>query len=133
MVLEGPKEFEAISGMGIKATSPDMKQQQQQIFLGNRKLMHNFEVDIEDSVERKMSSLESEGKTVMILAFEKGREREIAGLIAVADTLKESSPAAITALKELNIETIMLTGDNEKTALSKYSSISFLNIKIYQK
>jgi Cu+-exporting ATPase len=63
-----------------------------------------------------MSTLESEGKTVMILALEEEKKKEIAGLIAVADTLKESSPAAITALKELGIETIMLTGDNEKTA-----------------
>jgi Cu+-exporting ATPase len=63
-----------------------------------------------------MSTLESEGKTVMLLALEEEKEKEVAGLVAVADTLKESSPAAITALKELGIETIMLTGDNEKTA-----------------
>jgi Cu+-exporting ATPase len=78
--------------------------------------MNKFEVNIEDSTERRMSRLESEGKTVMILAIEKEKKKEIVGLIAVADTIKESSPAAITALKELGIETIMLTGDNEKTA-----------------
>jgi Cu+-exporting ATPase len=114
LVLEAPLEFEAISGMGIKATLPHIRQQQ--ILLGNRKLMFKFGIDIEHHVDRKMSTLESEGKTVMLLALEEEKEKEVAGLVAVADTLKESSPAAITALKELGIETIMLTGDNEKTA-----------------
>lgn len=114
LVLEAPLEFEAISGMGIKATLPHIRQQQ--ILLGNRKLMFKFGIDIEHYVDRKMSTLESEGKTVMLLTSAEEKEKEVAGLIAVADTLKESSPAAITALKELGIETIMLTGDNEKTA-----------------
>lgn len=116
LAFEAPKEFEAISGMGIKAILSHNRQQQQ-IFLGNRKLMYKFGIDLEDSIERKMSSLESEGKTVMILAVEGGKGGgKIVGLITVADTLKESSPFAITALKELGIETVMLTGDNEKTA-----------------
>jgi Cu+-exporting ATPase len=59
-----------------------------------------------------MTRLESAGRTVMIIAI----EQTIGGLIAVADTLKESSPAAIKALKKLGIETVILTGDNEKTA-----------------
>ncbi len=63
--------------------------------------MFKFGIDIEHYVDQKMSTLESEGKTVMILALEEEKKKEIAGLIAVADTLKESSPAAITALKEL--------------------------------
>jgi P-type Cu+ transporter len=103
LVLEAPLEFEAISGMGIKATLPHVRQQQ--ILLGNRKLMFKFGIDIEHHVDRKMSTLESEGKTVMLLALEEEKEKEVAGLIAVADTLKESSPAAIVALKELGVET----------------------------
>jgi len=59
-----------------------------------------------------MNELESEGKTVMIV----GIDQKVAGVIAVADSLKESSPLAIQALKNLGIENIMLTGDNEKTA-----------------
>ncbi len=59
-----------------------------------------------------MENLESEGKTVMIV----GIDQKIAGVIAVADSLKESSPLAIKALKNLGIENVMLTGDNEKTA-----------------
>jgi P-type Cu+ transporter len=99
-------EFEAISGMGIRAIIDG-----KHVLFGNRKLVKKFGVFF-DSTEPRLSELESAGKTVMILAV----EQKIVGLIAVADTLKESSAAAISKLKELGIETIMLTGDNEKTA-----------------
>jgi Cu+-exporting ATPase len=59
-----------------------------------------------------MSALESDGKTVMIVA----EDEAVLGVIAVADTLKPSSAPAVQALKELGVETVMLTGDNEKTA-----------------
>ena len=99
-------EFEAVSGMGVSAVIDG-----KHVIFGNRKILKKFGVS-SDSIEQQLSELESAGKTVMILAV----ERKIAGLISVADTLKESSAAAIFALKELGIETIMLTGDNEKTA-----------------
>lgn len=99
-------EFEAVPGMGVRAVI-DSKH----VLFGNRKIVKKFGVS-SDSIEQQLSELESAGKTVMILAI----EQKISGLIAVADTLKESSAAAISALKELGIETIMLTGDNEKTA-----------------
>lgn len=104
--LSNISEFEAISGMGVKA-SIDGKH----VMFGNRKILKKFGVS-SDSVEQQLSELESAGKTVMILTV----EQKIAGLIAVADTLKESSAAAISELKKLGIETVMLTGDNEKTA-----------------
>jgi Cu+-exporting ATPase len=71
-----------------------------------------------------MANLESEGKTVMILAI----GEEIAGLVAVADTVKESSPSAIRALTNLGIETIMLTGDNEKTARAVAQKVGIGNV-----
>jgi P-type Cu+ transporter len=104
--LNALTEFEAISGMGVRAII-DSKH----VLFGNRKLVKKFGV-YSDSIEQQLSELESAGKTVMILAV----EQKIAGLIAVSDTLKESSVTAISALKKLGIETIMLTGDNEKTA-----------------
>ena len=104
--LRPPRDFEAVSGMGV-AASLDGKS----ILFGNRKLMRKFGLDTA-SIEENMGRLESEGKTVMIAA----QENEILGLIAVADTVKQSSPAAVKALKDLKIETVMLTGDNEKTA-----------------
>lgn len=102
----GLSDFEAISGMGVKAIVGKTR-----VLFGNRKLMKKFDIDFE-SIENTMESLESEGKTVMIL----GIDNEAAGLIAVADTLKESSADAIKEIRSLGIETVMLTGDNEKTA-----------------
>jgi len=103
---KNPQNFEAVSGMGVKAQVNG-----KQVLFGNRKLLQKFNMQT-DHIEQKMESLESEGKTVMIVAV----DQDIAGLIAVADTLKESSRAAIESLKSLKIETVMLTGDNEKTA-----------------
>ncbi|MDP2953923.1 MAG: HAD-IC family P-type ATPase, partial [Chloroflexota bacterium] len=65
-----------------------------------------------DSLEQNIQGLEVQGKTAMIVAIDK----KAAGVIAVADTLKEHSMEAVTALKGMGIETIMLTGDNERTA-----------------
>ena len=106
ILLKEPSNFEAISGMGVKANV-----NQKQVLFGNRKLIQKFGISTE-SIENKMQELESDGKTVMIVAL----ENQISGLIAVADSLKESSPMAITALKKLGIQNVMLTGDNEKTA-----------------
>lgn len=103
---KNPQNFEAISGMGVSAIVNGKA-----VLFGNRKLVKKLNVST-DQVEQQMESLESEGKTVMIVVVDK----TIAGLIAVADTLKESSGAAIESLKSLGIETVMLTGDNEKTA-----------------
>lgn len=113
LLLVRPEEFEAVSGMGVKAVVNN-----RDILFGNRKLMNKFEI-YSDFIEEKMQELEAHGKTVMIV----GVDKEIAGLIAVADTLKASSAAAIKALKDLDIETIMLTGDNEKTAKSVAKSV----------
>lgn len=104
--LQPPKDFEAVSGMGVTAYLDGTR-----ILFGNRKLMRKFGIDT-THVEENMERLESDGKTVMIVA----QDKEILGLIAVADTIKASSPAAVKALRELKVETIMLTGDNEKTA-----------------
>ena len=106
IVLKEPSDFEAISGMGVKAQVNG-----KQVLFGNKKLMKKFEIPI-GTIEKSMHELESNGKTVMILSI----ENKFAGLIAVADSLKESSPMAIQALKKLRIKNIMLTGDNEKTA-----------------
>ncbi len=106
MKLQPPKDFEAVSGMGVTARLDGRR-----ILFGNRKLVRKFGID-PARVEQSMERLEADGKTVMIVA----EEEEILGLIAVADTVKPSSPAAVRALKELKVETIMLTGDNEKTA-----------------
>lgn len=99
-------KFEVLNGLGVKALINGAW-----VYAGNRKMMKKFEISAE-SIEEKMSKLESEGKTAVILSV----DNKIQGIVAVADSLKESSPMAIAALKKLGIECIMITGDNEKTA-----------------
>lgn len=98
--------FKAIPGYGILA-----RYNRKTILFGNRSLMRKYKIRI-DEVEGKLSDLENEGKTVMILALNK---RPV-GLIAVADTLKEFSKEAVNRLHKMNKEVIMITGDNKRTA-----------------
>ncbi len=104
--IHDPETFEAVPGKGVRVGYKGAT-----ILLGNRKLMESYGIPV-GSLEDKLKNLEEQGKTAMLLAS----GQNIAGIIAVADTIKESSMAAITALKKENIEVIMLTGDNERTA-----------------
>lgn len=99
-------DFEAIPGHGLKAIV-DSKQ----ILVGTRKLMQQEGISIEVH-EDLASKLESEGKTVMMIAS----ESQLKGLVAVSDTVKESSRQAISDLKAMGIKVYMVTGDNERTA-----------------
>ncbi|MED3623973.1 heavy metal translocating P-type ATPase [Neobacillus thermocopriae] len=104
--LTDASEFEAIPGYGIKAFING-----EEILIGTRKLMNKYGVSFESSV-KKMEELEESGKTVMLVAI----NAEFAGMIAVADTVKETSKAAIKKLKDMGLEVIMMTGDNIRTA-----------------
>lgn len=99
-------EFEEIPGKGVKARIRD-----RDILLGNRKLMSEMAVDF-TKIEVTIKKLEEDGKTVMFLAV----DGVLAGVIGAADTLKEYAKDAVAELKKMNIEIIMLTGDNERTA-----------------
>ncbi len=98
--------FEAIPGRGVKASL-----QGDEIYLGNRALMKDKGIDY-SLLENEMTNLEMQGKTAMIVAV----NQRIIGIVAVADTLKQFSAEAVRKLKEIGIETVMLTGDNERTA-----------------
>ncbi|MBI2498815.1 heavy metal translocating P-type ATPase [Candidatus Woesearchaeota archaeon] len=98
--------FKAISGKGVQ-----VRYLSKNILLGNRKLMEDNEIDIKN-INDKISELEEQGKTVMILALDK----KLYGLIAVADTLKENSRSAVYRLQRMNKEVVMITGDNKRTA-----------------
>ena len=98
--------FEAVPGHGVRVGFKG-----DTILFGNRRLMEANGIDIA-GFEDTMKKLEEQGKTAMLLA----RNGKVTGIIAVADTLKESSIAAVNALKKEGIEVIMLTGDNERTA-----------------
>ncbi len=99
-------QFMAIPGKGVKARIQD-----KDYLLGNRSLMINDGIDV-SSHEEAIRGLEDQGKTAMLLA----RGRELAGIIGVADVLKESSVEAVDELKKMGIEVVMLTGDNARTA-----------------
>ena len=104
--VEDPELFNALPGYGVEVEHNCGK-----ILLGNRKLMEANNIDI-SQLETKMATLEEEGKTAMLLAV----NNQSAGLIVVADTLKEHSADAVAELQRMGLETIMITGDNQRTA-----------------
>ncbi|HLC80243.1 MAG TPA: heavy metal translocating P-type ATPase, partial [Candidatus Nanoarchaeia archaeon] len=106
IVISEPQKFQSLTGRGVSAFFHG-----KEILFGNRKLMEEKKIGF-DTVEDKISSLENEGKTVMLLAVDK----KLRGIIAVADTIKENSPEAVRQLKELGKEVILITGDNQRTA-----------------
>jgi Cu+-exporting ATPase len=98
--------FQAVPGQGVEAQLDGKT-----VLLGNRKLMAERDVSL-DGLLPEAERLEGEGKTVMFVAAD-GRTM---GLVAVADTLKETSPRAVQELKRLGMEVAMMTGDNRRTA-----------------
>jgi Cu+-exporting ATPase len=107
LVVASPESFEAVSGHGLRAGYAGHA-----IMIGNRKMMADNSIAVTDQVNSEMSRLETEGKTATLVSID-GR---LAGIIAMADTVKEHAWEAIDALKQMGIEVIMLTGDNERTA-----------------
>ncbi|WP_346817898.1 heavy metal translocating P-type ATPase [Bacillus paramobilis] len=115
-IVEGIKEkkidipssetFEAIPGFGIESVVDG-----KQLLIGTRRLMKKFDIDIEE-VSKSMEALEREGKTAMLIAIDK----KYAGIVAVADTVKGTSKAAISRLKKMGLDVVMITGDNTQTA-----------------
>jgi Cu+-exporting ATPase len=104
--IPNAQSFKAVAGQGVVA-----ELEGRTILLGSRKLMSTFQVD-NSLVETGISKLEGEGKTVMILA----REKEPLGVIGLADTIKEEAPEVIRELDRMNVDVVMLTGDNARTA-----------------
>lgn len=111
--------FKAIPGHGVEGAANGNK-----YFLGNRKLItENLGLGLERA-EKKVQRLEEAGKTVMILADEK----QILGLVAVADTLKASSLEAVQRLQKRGIEVYMITGDNRRTAEAIAKQVGITNV-----
>lgn len=104
--LYSASKFKAIAGYGVEGTVNTKK-----ISLGNRRLMSREKIDFQAFI-KQIEKLEMDGKTVMML----GGDKKLLGLIAVADTVKESAKKGIEALIKKNIEVIMITGDNKRTA-----------------
>ena len=106
MTLAKPDHFEAIPGYGIR-----VEIEGKDMYIGNRKLMLEQKIDL-SSMEKESNRLADEGKTPMYLSV----DGELAGIIAVADTLKENSMKAVKELRRRGVEVIMITGDNKRTA-----------------
>ncbi len=107
--LTEPKSFNAIAGHGIVAIVSKSK-----ILIGNLALMEKEKISVTSQIIDQMSKLETEGKTTVIVAV----DNKAAGIIAIADTIKDSSKMAIERLHKLGYQTVMITGDNERTALA---------------
>jgi len=110
IALEEVNNFKAIPGHGVEGVIKEEK-----YFVGNRKLITDL-IGIEktkiEEIEQQISKLEDEGKTVMIVASEK----EMLGLIAVADTIKKTTVEAVKKLQKRGLKVFMITGDNRRTA-----------------
>jgi Cu+-exporting ATPase len=104
--LTDPRDFNAIAGHGVEATVNGKR-----VLLGNIKLMRDRSVDVED-LEKESQQLADDGKTPMYVAV----DNTAAGIVAVADTVKPDSRAAIARLKKMGLEVVMITGDNQRTA-----------------
>jgi Cu2+-exporting ATPase len=106
LTVLAPQNFDSVPGHGVVATVEGKK-----VSIGNQKLMAREHVDF-GGLEPKISQLAGEGKTAMYVAL----EGKALGVIAVADTIRESARKAIESLHNLGIKTVMLTGDNRHTA-----------------
>ncbi len=115
-------DFEALAGHGIKATVED-----REILIGTNRLMENNQIDCSEA-ESVKRQLESQGKTVMLVAV----NQKYAGMIAVADTIKETSKEAIQRMKDHGLEVILLTGDNKLTAnaIAKQAGIDHIHAEV---
>ncbi|WP_201007542.1 heavy metal translocating P-type ATPase [Paenibacillus glycanilyticus] len=108
-----PEAFEAVPGFGIRSVVSG-----KEILIGTRKWMAHNQIQADAAIEH-MHALEESGKTAMLVAI----DGHYAGLVAVADTIKDSSKRAVERLQEMGLEVIMITGDNERTAKAIASQV----------
>jgi Cu+-exporting ATPase len=101
------EHFDTFGGRGVSATVLGEK-----VLVGNRALMQEQMMPVSYDIESRISTLEMEGKTVILIAA----GGQMAGVIGIADTLKESSKTAVGQLKAMGIFVVMITGDNRRTA-----------------
>ena len=116
--LKDVSKFQAIAGHGVEASFDN-----KQISFGNRKLMDRDDVPYNKYIEQ-IEKLENEGKTVMLLSVDK----KLAGLVAVADTIKDSAKAGVEALEKKGIDVYMITGDNQRTANAIARQLGIKNV-----
>lgn len=106
-IITNIDSFEAISGLGLKATHEGRT-----ILVGTRKLMEEANMPVPENVDSTLKKFENQGKTAVLISI----DGSLSGIITLADTIKENAREAIDSLKSMGKEVIMLTGDNERTA-----------------
>jgi len=119
VVLQEVQDFKAIPGHGVQGRIGETE-----YYFGNRKLANEILGHSLEKINRKISRLEEQGKTAMILAT----KENLIGAIAVADTVKETSKEAIAKLQAMKIDVYMITGDNERTARAIANQVGITNI-----
>lgn len=107
MELKEATKFDTIGGKGVTAQADG-----HEILIGNRALFADNDIAMDVKVEKSLSNLENKGKTAIIV----GKDYKIIGIIAVADTIKKTTEVAVRELNNMGLETVMITGDNSKTA-----------------
>lgn len=105
--LDPTEKFENIPGYGVRASAKG-----QEILVGTRRLLADAKVNVSEETLQQMNHLEEQGRTAMLVAV----DGQWAGIVAVADTIKDTSREAIGRLQAMGIDVIMITGDNERTA-----------------
>jgi Cu+-exporting ATPase len=105
--IEQADHFDTYGGKGVAATVLG-----EPVLVGNRILMEEKGVIINGEVERQLAAFEQDGKTAILVAT----GIQMAGVIAIADTLKETSKESVRQLKSMGIQVVMITGDNKRTA-----------------
>jgi Zn2+/Cd2+-exporting ATPase len=114
------EEFQSITGKGVKA-----KVNNEMYYVGSPALFEELHGSIVSDKKQNITEMQTQGKTVMVL----GTEKEILLLIAVADEMRESSKEVISKLNNIGIETVMLTGDNQRTAAAIGKQVGVSEIK----
>ena len=117
--IVSPNSFEAIAGHGLRA-----RYSNHDIMIGNRKMTLNNSIPIPENIEARLLELEQDGKTAILISI----GNYLSGIIAISDTIKQGAKEAIFELKTMAIQSIMLTGDNERTAKAVASRIGIERI-----
>jgi len=117
--IEGAERFDTFGGKGVSALIL-----REEVLVGNRTLLQEKGIAIPEGIETTISHFEQDGKTVILVAV----SGQMAGALAVADTLKETTQAAVTRLKTMGLKVVMITGDNRRTADAIARQIGIENV-----
>lgn len=104
---EGVRDFDLVDGRGVSGTVKGVK-----VLIGNRRMMNEAGIAIPRSVDERMAGMEREGKTASLVSI----SGMIAGIIGIEDPVKEGASEAVSSMKRMGIRTMMVTGDNPRTA-----------------